>query len=114
MKEVNVFLKINDYIVETKGIIDNMVLSFNDQDELKTKVTYDYNNNFLIRDNNEITITLYFEKDKNNLEYILKSNNNKFFDNFTKISLHQNNKEVIINYRIGEIFYHMTLSYKED
>ena len=114
MKKVKVSLKINDYVLETNGLIKDNILSFVDKDELKTNIIYDYNYNILTRENNEIKIILYFDKENNNMEYLLKKDNVKFFNNFIKKQLHSDNKAVIINYRMEEENFFLEISYREE
>lgn len=113
MKEVKIDLKINDYELTTTGYINNNILSFNDKDEQNTNIIYDFNNNTLIRNNQEIQIKLFFEVQDNNVEYLLKENNIKFYTQLEKISLHKDKTSVIIKYRIEDTDFILNLSYME-
>ena len=113
MKEVKIDLKINDYELTTTGYINNNILSFKDKDEQNTNIIYDFNNNTLIRNNQEIQIKLFFEVQDNNVEYLLKENNKKFYMQLEKISLHKDKTSVIIKYRIEDTDFILNLSYME-
>lgn len=113
MKEVKIDLKINDYELTTTGYINNNILSFNDKDEQNTNIIYDFNNNTLIRNNQEIQIKLFFDVQDNNVEYLLKENNIKFYTQLEKISLHKDKTSVIIKYRIEDTDFILNLSYME-
>ena len=114
MKKVKISLKINDYKLNTTGFINNNILSFNDKDELKTNIIYDFNTDILIRDNSEITIKILFNEKEDNVEYILKKENATFKNKFTNLELIKKDNTLIINYRIEETDFILKLSYKED
>ena len=78
MEKVKAKITINDYIIENQGIIDNEILTVNDNE---TKLSYDYKNNTLRRENNEYIIILDFESKK--VTYNLKEVNNEFSNKFT-------------------------------
>ncbi len=114
MKKVKVNLKVNDYQITTTGYLNNNMLSFNDKDEYKTNIIYDFNTDTLIRNNQELTTEINFQKQNNNVSYLLKETNNKFYHQLTNLSLHKQNTSVIIKYRIEKTDFILTLSYMEE
>ena len=72
MQKVIVNLNINDYKLITHGYLNNEILSFIDNDELKTNIIYDFKNDLLIKDNKDITIKIKFKEKENNLEFFFK------------------------------------------
>lgn len=113
MQRVKVYLKINDYCLNEDGFLNNNILSFNDKDLKRTNIIYNFNDNTLIRDNDEITIKMFFNKEKDNILYELKKEGVKIFNNFTNFSLQKEKQTVIINYRIEDANFYLKLTYKE-
>lgn len=107
MKEVSVILKINDFILEKKGILKNNIVTFKDKDIV---YTFDIDNLILIRDSLDYMITIDFYKEKSYCYYD-KVNQTKFLLNLDIIEL-QNKKNVfIISYRIEEESFCFSLNY---
>ena len=113
MKSVTVFLNINDYDINTMGVLDKNVLSFKDKDLKETSIRYDLSNNILIRDNSDIAIKMNFSKDTNNIEYTLKEKNISFSDTFKIYSLINESGNIIISYQVGDNKFDLTLKYEE-
>jgi len=107
MEKVKVKIKINDYIIENKGIIDNEILIVNDNE---TKLSYDYKNNTLKRENNDYIIVLDFDNKK--VKYNLKEVNNEFSNKLTILKLTNHNKQVNIKYEIEEEVFLLDIKYE--
>ena len=113
MKKLNIALKINDYKINTTGYINKDIISFKDYKKENTEMIYDLNKDILIRDNKEITIKMYFNKETDNIEYTLKEHDKKFFQNLEKIKLLKDETNIIISYRIEESLFNLYLHYEE-
>lgn len=111
MKKIRVKIKINEYKIEKDGMINNDLLTCFDNDELKTKITFDFKNEVLTRENKEICIKLNFKN--RHLEYTLKEANKTFLNNFIILKLIIKNKEAIINYQIEEENFELKIFYEE-
>lgn len=107
MEKVKVKIKINDYIIENKGIIDNEILTVNDNE---TKLIYDYKNNTLKRENKDYIIILDFNNKK--VTYNLKEVNNEFSNKLTILKLTNHNKQVNIKYEIEEEVFHLDIKHE--
>jgi len=107
MEKVKVKIKINDYIIENKGIIDNEILIVNDNE---TKLSYDYKNNTLKRENNDYIIVLDFDNKK--VKYNKKEVNNEFSNKLTILKLTNHNKQVNIKYEIEEEVFLLDIKYE--
>lgn len=114
MQKKIVNLKINDYEITTNGFLNNEILSFNDNDELKTNIIYDFKNDLLIRDNKDITIKIKFKEEKDNVEFFLKNENITFNNNLDEFKLLKEATRVIIYYKIEENQFNLEISYKEE
>lgn len=113
MKKLKIALKINDYKINTTGYINKDIISFKDDKKENTEMIYDLNKDILIRDNKEITIKMYFNKETDNIEYTLKEHDKKFFQNLEKIKLLKDESNIIISYRIEESLFNLSLHYEE-
>lgn len=111
MKKVAIFLEINDYKLEKNGIFNNNILSLNDEDAQKTEIIYDWNNDQLIRDNDEITIKFNFNESK--VFYTLKSINSSMQQEIEVLSFQKENNNIKIVYKLEQEQFSFTLSYKE-
>jgi len=111
MKKIRVKIEINEYKIEKDGMINNDLLTCFDNDELKTKISFDFKNQVLTRENKEIVIRLDFKSHQ--LEYTLKSVNKTILNNFIILKLIIKNKEAIINYQIEEENFKLKLFYEE-
>ena len=113
MKKINITLKINDYELKTDGFINNEIISFKDKDEKSTEIIFDLKSNTLIRENDEILIKIYFDKPKENIEYLLKKENLTFYNEFSNLRLLKKERNIIISYRIEKADFNMILNYEE-
>jgi len=104
-KKVKVKITINDYIIENIGILVNDILKVDDKG---TNILFDYENLILTREDEEKQIVLDFKN--NTLTYSLKELSNEFSNNFTILSLTNNDKQVIINYQIEENKFHLSIN----
>jgi len=104
-KKVKVKITINDYIIENIGILVNDTLKVNDNG---TNILFDYENLILTRKDNEKEIILDFKNKL--LTYSLNEIPNKFSNNFTIISLTNNDKQYIINYQIEENKFYLSIN----
>lgn len=107
MQKIKVKIKINDYIINEIGIIDNDILKVQDKNEI---ITYNYKINVLEKENSELKLTLDFENKE--VVYYLPELNQKISTNFTLISLTNSNKQVIIRYRIEETDFLLEINYE--
>jgi len=96
-KKVKAKILVNDYIVENTGILVNDKLRVKDKD---TIILFDYANLTLTREDKEKKLILDFKNEL--LTYSLKGLSNKFYNNFTILSLTNQDKQVMINYQIEE------------
>jgi len=113
MKKVKVCLKINDYKLEKDGMLNNDILSFQDEDELKTEMIYDWNTDRLIRDNDEMKLEINFQKEKEVI-YLLKKWNKKLHQKIEVLKWQKEKNKVIATYWIEKEPFDFTLSYEED
>lgn len=113
MKRINITLKINDYELKTDGFINNEIISFKDKDEKSTEIIFDLKSNTLTRENDEILIKIYFDKPKENIEYLLKKENLTFYNEFSNLRLLKKERNIIISYRIEKADFNMILNYEE-
>lgn len=107
-KEVNI--KINEYKIKTKGILNNDIITCFDNDELKTKTTFDFKNQVLTRENNEQKIVIDFSS--KTITNTMKEKNKTFLIEFNVLKLIIKNKEAIINYQIGEDNFNFRIYYE--
>lgn len=107
-KEVNI--KINEYKIKTKGILNNDIITCFDNDELKTKTTFDFKNQVLTRENSEQEIIIDFKSKI--ITNTLKEKNKTFLLEFNVLKLIIKNKEAIINYQIGEDNFNFSIYYE--
>lgn len=112
MKKVKVSLKINDYKINTYGYINNNILSFKDNDKDNTKIIFDFNNNKIIRDNEEINLVIDLNNKINT--YKLKKENINFDQNIEINLLQNENNKYIINYQIEDNTFDLYLNYEEE
>lgn len=104
-KKVKVKITINDYIIENIGILVNDTLKVKDNN---TNILFNYENLTLTRKDKEKEIVLDFKNKQ--LTYSLKDIPNKFYNNFTLLSLTNNDKQYIINYQIEENKFHLSIN----
>ena len=97
MIKVKAKININDYKIEKEGILDNDILTVQDND---TNLIFDYKNLILARQNNDYEIIIDFKN--KTISYVLTDIPQKFYNNFTILSLTNSNKQVMINYQIEE------------
>lgn len=97
MIKVKAKININDYKIEKEGILDNDILTVQDND---TNLIFDYKNLILTRQNNDYEIIIDFKN--KTISYALTDIPQKFYNNFTILSLTNSNKQVMINYQIEE------------
>lgn len=110
MAKVNVKININEYKIEKIGIINNDILSCFDNDLLKTKISFNFKDIVLTRENKDILIIIDFKKSI--IKYTLKEQNKTFLNKFTILKLIIKTKEAIINYQIGEDIFNLRIFYK--
>lgn len=113
MKKVKIILNINDYKLDTFGYLNNNIISFKDKDLEKTEIIYDISNDVLIRDNSEMCIKMFFNKDMDNMEYNLKNYNLSFKSSFSKYKLLKDESHIIISYQVGDNLFNLSIYYEE-
>lgn len=107
MQKANIRIKINDYIIENEGIIDNEILKLKTNNE---DILYDIKNQVLIKIDNELELTLDFKNKK--VFYELIKEKQHFSTNFTIFSLTNSPKQVIIKYRIENTNFSLQINYE--
>lgn len=107
MKKVKVKIKVNDYKIENNGIIENDVLKTKDG---TTQVEFDFKNLILSRKNSEIYILIDFKKGE--IFYRIPETNKKFYNNFTILSLTNDDKKVKIIYQMEKNNFLCSISYE--
>ena len=107
MKKIKAKIKINDYLIQKEGIINNDILTLKD-DELI--FSFDYKNLILTNKGKDYEIQINFKNGK--VCYIFPETSEKFYNNFTILSLTNNNKQVMINYQIEKQLFSLHIKYE--
>ena len=110
MKEVNLKLKINDFLIEQQGKINENILSFS-----HNNVNYEFNIKELIlrRENNEFLSIINFKKKEDNNFYLLKEVSKEIINNLVIKELQVLENMFIIRYEIDEMVFDFVLKYEE-
>ena len=107
MQKVRIKIKINDYIIDEIGFLNNNVIQVEASKEI---IKFDYKNNVLEKQDNDLRITMDFNNKK--IKYELLNENNKFYNKLILLSLTNDNKTVIINYQIEETNFLLKITYE--
>lgn len=107
MEKIKVKIKVNDYKIENNGIIENDVLKTKDG---KTEVEFDLKKLILLRKNNEIYMLMDFKNGE--IIYQIPETSKKFYNNFTILSLTNDDKKVKIIYQMEESNFLCLISYE--
>lgn len=107
MEKIKVKIEVNDYKIENNGIIENDVLKTKDG---KTEVEFDIKRLILSRKNSEIYIFIDFKNEK--MIYQIPETNQKFYNNFTILSLTNDDKKVKIIYQMEKNNFLCSISYE--
>lgn len=111
MKKVKTTLKINDFLIETDGILENNILKFEDK---LVKYEFDFISLTLKRENDEFYSFLDFKKENDNSTYLLKEIDKQITNNLVIKELQLQKNIVIIRYEIEEEVFNLILSYEEE
>lgn len=96
MSKINISIKVNDYIIKTKAIKKDDIITCIDNNDKKTKIKLNTQDLILTRENNEITIDIDFKN--KNIKYYLKEHN-KYITTTIKIKeLKQTKQSLKIRY----------------
>ena len=105
MSKVKAEITINNHKIKNIGILNNETLKVKTKEEL---ITFNYKTLILTKENNELKITLDFKNKK--VFYEINQKNIKFHNNFTILSLTNDNKQVIISYQIEETTFTLSIN----
>lgn len=107
MTKVKANITINDYNISKKGILTNDILIVKEND---TNLAFNYKNLVLTRRNCDYIITLDFKNKK--IIYEIPEISQKFYHNFTILSLTNKAKQVMINYQIEKTLFSLKINYE--
>lgn len=107
MQKAHIIIKINDYVIQKQGTIDNGVLKVKDNDD---NIIFDIKNQVFTKENKDLKITIDFTNNK--VLYELIKENAKFSNNFDILSLTNHDKQVIIIYQIENTDFNLEISYE--
>ena len=107
MKEVNITIIINDEKISEKKKKKKEKLYLKNNDE---EISFNIKEKKLTKTNNDLKITIDFKNET--IDYELIKENHKFSNNFTVLSLTNNDKEYIINYQIEEQKFLLQINYE--
>ena len=106
MKKAKIKIEINDYTIEGIGSIYNDILHLKKEEDIE----FDLKNLLLIKKNKELILTMKFLSKE--VIYELVEENKKFINNFTIFSLTNDDKQVIIRYRIEDADFLLKINYE--
>lgn len=111
IKTFKIYLKINDFEINTFGTLDETILLF-EYDNVK--YTFDLEKVTLKRENEEFLSIMNFLIDEKNFCYILKEQNSKFYYNLIIKEFTKEDNKVIINYLMNEEEFKLKLTWEEN
>lgn len=109
MKEVKIKLKINDFLIETKGNLDSNNLILNDNN-----IDYIFDLENLVLERKSYNFHSFLDFKNKELKYILKELKDPLYAKLDIKDLHLDKNTVIISYRINEESFNLFISYEEE
>lgn len=107
MKEVNVEIIVNDYKMNSKGIIEKGILIVKEND---AEILFDLENLILTRINSDIKIVIDFKN--NTMNYKIPESDKDFSNNLITLLLTNKDKEYNIIYQIEKEVFYLKIKYE--
>ncbi len=109
IEKINVYIKVNDYKITNVGEKYNSNISCIDNNDQKTVVSYDYENDILIRTNKDIAICIDFHAES--IQYLLKQANKTAFSSIKVIKSKRQGNLIKITYKHSDEIFNLQINY---
>lgn len=109
IEKINVYIKVNDYKITNVGEKYNNHISCIDNNDQKTTVSYDYDNNTLVRTNKDLTICIDFHAES--IQYRLKQENKTAISNIKVIKSKKQGNLIEITYKHSDETFNLQINY---